>query len=167
MATRFSEFVDKKTRQAKRELGIIKQILEKENMMVQSFLESGEPYIFLRSPGKGLSFEGVRIYKIGGAITFRIQKEAKTHPYGQAYRLDVEEMYNDLISEEKYDEEKAGKEVMRAVIGEMKSFFSQSAEAEKELRATEFDTDPMSRIMMSSTGTDYSSQVTNKAFSRP
>lgn len=164
----FREFVDKKTRETKKQLGIVKKILEQGGITVSSYLQESDPYIFVVSPEKRLSFDGVRIYKVGKHMAFRVQKEAATHPYGEAYALDVEEMYNDLISEDKYDEERAGKAVIKAVIAELKSFFAKSAEAEKQNDAEAADgvDDPLSRVALQATGTDYATQVTSKSFSR-
>jgi hypothetical protein len=108
-----------------------------------------------------LPFDGLRIYRIGDSIAYRVQKEDKTHPYGKAYLLDVEGMYEDLISDN-VDEEKAGKTVIKSVAEEMRNFFSKSAEADKEVRAAELDqqTDPMGSVALSSsTGTDYSNTL--------
>src|ERR1017187_6959111 len=97
----FNEFVDKKTREAKKQLGIIEKVLHKNGLKVKSHLNDGtDPYVFIEDPTKQLSFGGVRIYKIGDSISFRVQKEEKTHPYGKAYQLDIEGMYKDLTSDD-------------------------------------------------------------------
>lgn len=156
----FNEYVDKKTREAKRQLGLIKKILEKNGDNIGDFLDGEEPYLYLKNSGKQLSFDGVRIYKIGNNLAYRVQKEDKTHPYGKSYSLDLEEMYNDLVSDD-YKEIKAGEVVMKAVAKEFKDFFDQSVSAEKQLRELEFDKkqDPMGRVIVKSTGTDYSDKV--------
>lgn len=153
---KFNEFIDKKGRAAKKQLGIIKKILESHGLAVVDLLGEEEPYVFLMSPDKQLSFRGIRIYKVGNDLAYRVQKEEKTHPYGKSYLLDVEGMFNDLITD-KGDEEKAGHEVIEAVAQEMIRFFRRSAEAERELRASEFSTagDPLSRVMDRSTPKDY------------
>ena len=167
MPTTFKEFIDKKTRHAKKQLDTLYKIFEKEGMSVSNHLEDDDPYIFLSSPGSRLSFDGVRLYKIGNNIAFRVQKEIKTHPYGKAYSLDVEGMFDDLISDN-MDEEKAGKEVIKSVVEELRSFFNKSAEAEKELRDTEVEKsgDPLGKLVLRSTGTNYASQVVNSNPSR-
>lgn len=160
MPTTFREFVDKKTRHAKKQLNTLYKMLEKEGLSVSNHLEDDDPYVFLSSPGNRLSFDGIRLYKIGNDIAFRIQKESDTHPYGKAYSLDVEGMFDDYISDH-MDEEKAGKEVMKSVVEELRSFFNKSAEAEKELRDNEVDSvgDPLGKMMLRSTGTDYANQT--------
>jgi hypothetical protein len=161
----FVEFVDKKTKDTLRQLGLLKRVLEKNGMTVANFLEDDDPHIFIRVNKKNLSFDGVRIYKIGGGLAYRVQKEEKTHPYGKAYSIDVEGMYDDMISDE-MDEEKAGKEVMKSLVQEIRKFFDKSSDAEKELRSIEFDKssnkDPMGNIVARTTGTDYANQVHNK-----
>ena len=158
----FLEFVDKRTRESKKQLGILKRVLEKGGMSVVDFSEEEDPHLFLKG-SKNLSFEGVRIYKIGGEIVFRVQKEENTHPYGTAYPIQVEEMYDDIISDE-MDEEKAGKEVIKSISEEMRKFFNRSDKAEKEIRSIEFgnNNDSMGSVLASSTGTDYANQVLSK-----
>jgi hypothetical protein len=156
----FREFVDRKNRRAKKQLKIVEKILKKQNMSVNSFLENDDPYIFLRSNRGGASFEGVRIYKIGGGLAYRIQKEEKTHPYGKAYSLDIESMWDDLIGD-KMDEEKAGKTIIKAVKQEFENFFNKSVDAEKQIRSGDFDRkdNPLGNVMTTSQGSDYSNSV--------
>lgn len=158
----FLEFVDKRIRESKKQLDILKRVLEKGGMSVVDFSEEEDPHLFLKG-SKNLSFEGVRIYKIGGEIVFRVQKEENTHPYGKAYSLQVEEMYDDILSDE-MDEEKAGKEVIKSISEEMRKFFNRSDKAEKEIRSIEFgnNNDSMGSVLASSTGTDYANQVLSK-----
>lgn len=157
----FNEFVDKKDREAKKQLSILKALLEKHNFGVKDNLDEEDPYIFVQNPDKNLSFEGIRIYKIGDDLAFRVQKSEKTHPYGAAYPLQVEDMFHDLLADD-IDEEKAGKEVMQAIVEELRRFFKKSAQAEKELRSGEFGKDPLNKVVVKSTGTDYSNQIYNK-----
>jgi hypothetical protein len=159
----FREFVDKKARKAKKQLGIIEKVLSDKGVKVKNFLDQDDPYIYAADPSGRLPFEGVRIYKIGDDIAYRVQKEEKTHPYGKAYLLDIEGMYDDLISDN-ISEEKAGKTIIKAINSEVRNFFIKSAEAEREVRAAELDrqTDPMGSVQTrSTTGTDYASTVQN------
>lgn len=160
----FREFVDKRTREARKQLATIKRILENGGFGVNDFTMDEDPYIFAKNPAGNLPFDGVRIYRIGDEIAYRVQKEEKTHPYGKAFGLDIEEMFNDLISDEGMTEQKAGKEVMKAVQEEIRQFFNKNAEAEKEFRAGDFDFggDPSGHVTVSSsTGTDYSNTIQN------
>lgn len=159
----FNEFIDRKSRESKRQLNLIKKVLESEGMPVKDFLNDDEPFIFVGSPGDRVSFGGVRVYKVLDALGFRVQKEDKTHPYGKAYTLAIEQMYDDCLAD-KMEEKKAAKEVAKAVVKELREFFRKSAEAEKELRQGEFDTqgDPLGKVMVKTTGTDYSNTLHNK-----
>jgi len=158
----FSQFVDKKTRKAKKHLEMIEQILVKHGMMVKNHLNEGgdEPFLFLISPQSKVSFGGIRIYQTGESIAYRVQKEETTHPYGRAYRLDIQEMYEDLVSDQ-VAEEQAAKEVMQAITKELQQFFEKSYEAERELRTGDYDRDgdPLGRVVTKSTGTDFSNMV--------
>jgi len=163
----FGEFVDKKVRESVRQLELLKQALESNGMKVENFLKTSgedEPYIFCFSPSRNGSFDGVRIYKIGSNLAFRIQKENKTHPYGSAYPLPVEDMFQDFLSEEDVDQLKAGEKVIEAVSREVRSFFDKSVEAEKGENndGIEKDGDPAGNVLVRTTGTDYSSLVHNK-----
>lgn len=157
----FGEFIDKKKRDATRQLEVVEKVLRKGGLKVESFLEadSKDPYIFCFNPSKNGSFEGIRLYKIGNTIAFRIQKESKTHPYGKAYPLNIEEMFNDLLSDEDVDEKTAGKKVMEAVAKEVRKFFERSAEAEKDSKQSEINDKDVS---LRGQGADYSSLVYNK-----
>ena len=161
MKANFSEFMDKKQREGKRHLGLVGKILEKQGFSVENFLEEEDPYVFIHSPKDNTSFNGVRVYKIGNMMAFRVQKESKTHPYGNAYELNLEEIFNDYISDDFKDEE-AAKKVMEAVTAEIKGFFKKSSQAEDELRAAEIDKDGMGKAIVRSTGTDYSNMVHSK-----
>ena len=165
----FGEFVNKKMRECVKQLGLLKQILEQGGMKVENFIHADsddEPYIFCASPTKNTSFDGVRIYKIGDQLAFRVQKENKTHPYGSAYPLPIEEMFNDFLSDEGVDQQKAGKKVMEAVNKEIRRFFEKSLEAEssEKQRDIESDKDSDGNVSVRSTGgTDYSAMVYNKS----
>ena len=158
----FGEFVDKKTRNAKKRLSLVEKILQRGGLQTKSHMEEGDdPFIFVNVPNKRVSFAGVRVYQIGETIAYRVQKEEKTHPYGKAYRLDIEEMYDDLVSDEDISEKKAAYMVIEALPKEIKMFFEKSALAEREMRDNQFDQmgDPLSRVMVGSQGTDYSNQI--------
>lgn len=154
----FLEFVDRKQRESKKHLKLIEKCLSKNGLHVYSHLEeTDDPYIFVKSP-KSLSFEGIRIYEIGDMIAYRVQREEKTEPYGKAYWLDVEDMFNDFISEN-MSEEDAGKKVVETVAYEIKNFFNKSKKAEEDLQDTSKDGNG---LIIKTGGTDYSTSVLNK-----
>lgn len=159
----FNEFVDKKVRESRRQLNIVKKIFESSKWTVADHLDSNkDPHIYVRAPQTNLTFDGVRIYKIADTLAFRVQREEKTHPYGRAYYLNLEEMYSDFMSDN-IKEEEAGKKVIKAALEELRNFFEKSYEAEKDLQYSQIDRDrgitPSSR-----TGTDYASTVTSAGF---
>jgi hypothetical protein len=151
----FVEFIDRKQREAKKHLKLVERLLRKSGLQVEGHLDADDPYVFLQSPNKKLSFDGVRIYEIGTMIAYRIQKERNTEPYGKAYLLDVEDMFNDYMSENMKEEE-AGKKVIESVVREMKKFFDKSADAEQEAKGDE------AGVVLKTGGTDYSTLVLNK-----
>jgi hypothetical protein len=156
----FREFVDKKNRKAKKHLGIIKEILQKNNMKVDDFLENqDDPHIFLHSPDKNLSFDGIRIYEIADNISYRTQSQKNTHPFGKAYLIQLEEIFNELMAENMKEEE-AGNEVIKELVEELNGFFKKSAEAEDDLRT---DADGVGKILIGSNGTDYANLVFTKS----
>lgn len=162
----FTEFIDRKERQAIKHLKILHKLLESQDFKVSSHLKDEDPYIFVWDNQKDASFAGIRIYHIGDIIAYRIQNEENTHPYGKAYSINVEEMFDDLLYDHK-DPEKAGKATIKAVVKEVNRFFKKSAEAEKDLRAGEFDWDrnpqnPMNRIVVKiGGGPDWGNMVYN------
>tara|TARA_Y100000034_G_C6857003_1_gene389608 strand:+ start:31 stop:540 length:510 start_codon:yes stop_codon:yes gene_type:complete len=164
----FGEFVDKKKRECLRQLKLVKQLLESSGLKVENFLDTDDkddPYIFCFMPTKNGSFDGIRIYRIGEEIAFRIQKENKTHPYGSAYPLPIEEMFHDFLSDEDADQKKAGEKVIKSVVKEIRRFFDKSVEAEREERERDIEQekDTEGNVLVRTTGTDYSSLVYNKA----
>lgn len=162
MVQKFREFLDKKGRETHKQLTLLMKLLEKEGMKVTDFREEEEPYIFLWSDHKDLSFDGVRIYRIGDTLAYRVQREDDTHPYGKAYSLDIEEMWNDLMGEQ-MSQKKATNKLVHGIVGEFKKFFERSSKAEEGLRSSEFQQsrDPLGQVMGRSTGTDYANTVHN------
>lgn len=133
---KFSSFLDRKQQKARKELKIVGELLERGGFQVECFIKSEEPYIYVKSDTDGLPFEGVRVYKVGDQIAYRIQRENKTEPYGSAYSLDLEEIFGELITD--MSEEKAAKKIGEAVVEEFKNFFKKSVEAQDRLNSSEF-----------------------------
>lgn len=160
----FGEFIDKKKREAIRQLGLIKEMLERSGLDVENFLHTDDDsYIYCKNPTRNGSFDGVRIYKIGDQLAFRIQKESKTHPYGSAYPLPIEEMFHDLLSDND-DQMKAGKKVIEAVEREIRKFFEKSIHAERDERSKSIEgKDGSGSVLVKSTGTDYSALIMQKS----
>jgi hypothetical protein len=161
----FGDFVDKKKRESIRQLRIMKQLLERHGLRVDNYLETEEdhePYVFCYNPNRDGGFDGIRIYKIGSDLAFRIQKESKTHPYGAAYPLPIESMFSDFLSDDGIDEAKAGKKIIEAVSKEVKKFFERSLEAERDDRQQGIEKDAAGSVLVRTTGTDYSALIYNK-----
>lgn len=161
----FREYIDRKLREAIKQLKILKKLFESQGLKVKQDLETDDnPYIYVYNPNRNTFFEGIRIYKIGDQIAFRIQKDEKTQPFGKAYPINVEAMFEDFMEDEPKSE-KAGKEVIKAVVHEVQNFFKKSAEAEKELRSTNIERDPWNRVVVRSYdfGVDYGSYIHTKS----
>lgn len=156
----FKEFVNRKQRDSIKHLKIIKAVLEHEGFHVEAYLNDDDPHIFITAQENNLSFDGVRVYEIGGSFAFRVQKEKDTHPFGRAYPLNIEEMFNDFISEDG-DEEKAGKRSMKALKNEFEKFFKNSAKAEKEIRVGDIldDSEGEEGVLMRPSGSDYATSI--------
>ena len=155
----FKDFLNKKVRKGKKQLAVVKKVLEEQGMSVQDHLGDDDPYLFVKNPtNKKTSFAGVRIYKIGENIAYRIQKEEKTHPYGVAYSLDLEGAFEDFLSDMK--EEEAVKEVIKAVGIELKAFFEKSSEAEQTIKRVQISKgDPIKTTSVKDMGTDYGATI--------
>ncbi len=154
----FREFVDRKQREAIKHLKLLEQLFKQSGIKVQSFTEDEDPYLFVYSPDERLSFDGIRIYEIGNEVAYRVQKEPDTEPYGRAYQLNLEEMFNDFMADN-MKEEQAGKEVIKSVVEEVKKFFKKTAVAEAEMDEENPDG---SQVMLRTGGTDYSNLVQNR-----
>lgn len=161
----FMEFVDRKEREGKRHLKILDKLFQSQGFDTREHTSNEDPYLYVVNPTKNASFDGIRIYKIGSTLAFRIQKEEKTHPFGKAYQLDVEDMFQDLLTDHHKPEE-AGKALVKSLAEEVKLFFKQQAKAENELKASFIGADPkdpFARIVIRAMGGDYSNMVTTKS----
>ncbi len=160
MSSTFREFVDSKQRSTRKHLNLVKKIFEKEGFRINDKLgERDDPHIFVFNPDRNLSFDGIRVYEIGGDVAYRVQKESETHPFGKAYPLKIEKMFDDLQGEEDMDDNKIGQEIIKSVTSEIKDFFEKSFKAEKE--GPDKGYDPLGQVHMRTTGTDYGDKVGN------
>lgn len=158
----FRDFYENKVRQSIKQLNIVSQVLEKAGFKVDTFLgeQFDEPYIYVYNPNQNTTFHGVRMYKIGDKIAYRVQRESKTHPYGNAYSLEVELMFDDLMEEGESKPEDIGGKVLQMVAQELHTFFEESAKAEKPNAENEKDLDGMGSVhIRNPLGGDYSSMV--------
>jgi hypothetical protein len=153
----FKDFLDTKSRTAKHQLGLIKKMLEHQGVKVRDHLGNDDPYLFVKNPtGKKTEFDGVRLYKVGDALAYRVQKEESTHPYGIAYPLDIETTFDDLLGDMK--EEKAGEMIIKALAREIKTFFEKSSTAEDDIRDADTQKDGANPRYSTS---DYSTMINN------
>jgi hypothetical protein len=157
---KFSSFLDIKNKKTIKELEVLKDTLSK-HFKIDAFLERENPYIFLRAnkSDEDLNFEGVRIYKIGSSMAYRIQNENETEPYGQAYPLNLEEMFEELIPD--MDDKKAAKVIQDCLIDEFTNFFKKSSEIQKELRSGQFNKNDISApvVVTGSNSGDYTNSI--------
>ena len=154
----FFEFVDRKQREAVDDLEVVAKALRKGKLEVKEHLKDDQPYLFVKATSKKLSFEGVRVYKIGEQIAYRIQRLEKSEPFGKTYALNLDDMFNDFMSDGMSKEE-AGEKVIESLGGEIKKFFRKSEKAEEELRTGQKDG---LGLIVKTGGTDYSSTVLNR-----
>ena len=152
----FKSFCDKKERWSKHQLHILKKVLDHQKLKSEDHTKEEEPYLFVKSD-KDLSFDGIRIYKIGDCLAYRVQKESDTHPYGSARMLNIEAMWSDFVGDD-MNEEKAGKRVMEAVAEEIKKFFEKSLKAEQDLKTIEFE----KKIKVVHGTADFTNQINTK-----
>lgn len=157
MTHRFFDYVNRKLLNSKRKLKIIHKMLDSVGIKNKIYTKNiDDPHLFVYSTDENCDFEGIRIYPVGSNIAFRIQNRRDTHPYGKSYLLDFETVFNTFMSKKDAEPEKAGEEVIRYFVEEIKKFFKMSAEAQ-----TNFDKND-NKLMLRNTGTDYSANVYNK-----
>lgn len=161
----FGEYVNKKRRDSVKQLKIIGRVLKKEGFKVESFLEDDDPYVYCYNPLRSSDFDGIRIYKIADKIAFRIQNESKTHPYGKAYSIDVEDIFDDFLQDDNVEDSEAGKKTINTIGKEVRKFFERTKKAEDENRhrdmRTRHDAD-LGGVNIRSSGLDYGSLIYNK-----
>ena len=162
----YKEFLGKKTREGRKQLRIISRVLEHGGFKVKEFLQDNliDPYIFCYNPDHNTSFKGIRIYKIGDSIAYRIQRESKTHPFGAAYLLDLDDIFNDLTGSGMTEDKKLGKKIMHEIIDSIKLFFKESARIEKKEDDWDDEESMGSVHVRNPLGGDYSSMVTDPNF---
>jgi hypothetical protein len=133
MPTTFLEFFNRHEDQSRDHLKLLKKIFEEDGMYCMDFTkdEEKEPYIFLLAPD-GLSFQGVRFYEKGDILAFRAQKEPDTLPYGKSYLMDLQDMLDEILVDEK-NETKAIESLNKHIVKKLKNFFKQTREAEREI----------------------------------
>lgn len=157
----FREFLGGKKRENKRQLHMIQKLLERGGFKVEDFLDEqfDDAYIYCYNPQKDTSFRGIRIYKIGDQIAYRVQRESKTHPFGTAYLIDMDGIFNDLMSDGT-KKEHLGKKIIEEIVESIRSFFKESANAERQEDRWDDDGDSMGMVhVRNPMGGDYSSQV--------
>lgn len=155
----FLEFIDRKQRQDIDDLETVAKALKKGKLDVKEHLNEDQPYLFVKANNKKLSFEGIRVYKIGEHVAYRIQRLEKSEPFGKTYALNLEDMFNDYMSDGMSQEE-AGQKVIESLSEEVKKFFKKSEKAEEEMRTGQKDG---LGLIIKTGGTDYSSTVLNRA----
>lgn len=156
---KFSTFLDIKNKKIIKELNILKDVLS-DGFEVESFIEIDDPYIFVKPKKvKDLSFEGVRVYKIGSNWAYRIQNESDKEPYGKAYPLDIEKMFEELIPD--MSEEEAGDVISGALKDEFDTFFNKSSESQKELGVGIFDKKDITNqpVIMGNNSGDFTNSI--------
>lgn len=162
----FSTFLATKDREDREHLRILNHIFEKAGFQVANHIDDQkEAYIFVRKPAdvepilETLSFEGIRIFTRGKELCFRAQNKENVEPWGSAYSLNIREMFKDLVHES-HDKEKVGHLIIKFLIQEVKNFFVQSAQAEKEKQPPGIaDDTKMGAAVVGASGTDYSNMV--------
>lgn len=162
MINTFMEFVDHKQRESKRHLVILEKVFKKQNVSVKSYTDEDNPYLYIPVPEESLSFGGVRVYQVGDTIAYRVQKKEDTLPFGRAYQLDIEEMYEDFMSDD-IKEDDAAQRVVETIADEIQRFFKKSKDAESDFNDMEFDKqlDGVGKIMLKSSPSDYANSVSS------
>lgn len=160
----FLEFVDRKDRESANHLEILRKVFEDGGIKVKSAHKGTDPYLYVINPYQDDYFGGIRVYVIGGIPAYRVQNREDTEPYGKSYQLNVEEMFNDLLSDHR-DPDKAAKALAKDIVKSIKNFFKKSSAAAKEMSANDFGmspSNPMNRVISRiDNGPDYGNLINN------
>lgn len=136
----FQDFVDRKHRKAIRELKILEQIVKMGGFETKGFFEDKfDPYVFVKSNTE-TPFEGIRLYKIGDHIAYRVQNEVDSHPYGSAFDLNVEAMFDDYVEDGEHKH--LGEKVAKSVVEDLKHFFKINAQMSRDMLKDGMAQDP-------------------------
>jgi len=137
MRTFLEFFHNHNTEDTCEKLVLLKKVLEKGGLQVHDGTHDHlNPFLFVKAWPKPNSFEGIRFYMNGDILSFRVQKYQETQPYGQAYHMDVQKMFEDNILNKK-DEKEALAETFKAIDQKVRKFFRDSKKAEDEIVKTQ------------------------------
>jgi excinuclease UvrABC helicase subunit UvrB len=127
-----------------------------------------DPHLFVQAIPEPEEFEGIRIYILGNICAYRVQKLKDTEPYGKAYFLDVQKMYDDAIKDIGDAGDQNKKIYVDALIkklGEkLQKFYKDSVKDEEEFISSQIDgdnrTDIGGAMLAPANGGDYANKVT-------
>jgi hypothetical protein len=126
-----------------------------------------DPHIFLKAFPQPEEFDGVRVYILGHIVAFRVQKNEGTSPYGKAYLLDMQKIYEDLLEEEDPNTEEEKRETLKKLVrkigDKIRNFWKDSIKDEEEQLKDELGsmnrTDIGGAMLAPAYGGDYSNAV--------
>lgn len=125
-----------------------------------------DPHLFVQAIPQPEEFEGIRIYILGNICAYRVQKLKDTEPYGKAYLLDLQGMYDDSIRElgTKGDKKFYIEDLLSKLGNKLKKFYFDSIRDEEEYIQSQLDgedmTDIGSAMVVPTNGGDYANKVT-------
>ena len=159
----FLEFFTAMDSQAPDNLGMLTIIFRNDGLKVHEFIDDkSDPYIYIFNPLDDLSFQGVTMYKKGNILAYRAQRYEDSQPYGAAYNIDMQGLYEDLLYKEK-DKKKAIEILCKTLCKKMREFFRKTKKAEDDILKsnlmTPTDSDGAGQIIIRNTGTDYSNNI--------
>lgn len=137
----FKEYHDQVHFDIMNKLQLVKKVFEKCGFRVDDFTKEDSPYVFLYAPLQNLSFKGVRVYFIGDNLGFRVAKMPETLPYGTAYSLHFQDVFDEILDNSGKNSDKEKTKLLREfckVIGDqMRKFFKDTKKAEDYLVSAE------------------------------
>lgn len=159
----FNEYKTVLDDQTKSNLELLTVIFKNDGLKVHEFLDQKkDPYIYVFNPLDDLSFQGVAVYKRGNILAYRPQRYEDSQPYGAAYMIPIQDIYEDYIYQKK-DKKEALKMLCTKLCKDMRSFFRDSKKAEDAVMQSQLrdpkDIDGAGQIIIRNTGTDYSNTI--------
>jgi len=157
------EFYNVLDDQKKTDLETLLRIFRSDGLKVHEFLDrKKDPYIYVFNPLNDLSFQGISVYKHGDILCYRPQRYQDSQPYGAAYLVKMQDIYDDLIYKEK-EKSRALSVLCKKLCKDVRSFFRQSKGAEDSIMKSQMrspsDIDGTGQIVIRNTGTDYSDKI--------
>jgi hypothetical protein len=136
-------------------------------VVVDKTNEQNDPHLWVQAHPTPQEFSGIRVYLLGNICAFRVQKLETTEPYGKAYLMDLQGIFDKILekmgNKAQKSSKEAVKELIKSVSGEINAFYHDSIKDEEEFVQDQLygpeRSDVGGAALVPSSGFDYSMKV--------